>query len=319
MRVLITGATGQDGYYLSKTLSLEHDVWGLYRGQEEARLAALRQELPLVEWVRGDITDAGSVSHAIWEIRPDWIFNLAAASFVGLSWQMARLYMETDAGGVLNVLEAARQHVPQAHILQASTSEMFGSSSTPLSETSPMLPKSPYGVAKLAAHHLCRVYRESYGMHISCAISFNHESPRRPPIFVTRKVTQAVAAIAAGHQDSLTLTTLDSWRDWGHAEDYMRAYILMAQAEEPDDYVVATGVTHSISELVGTAFRAAGISDWSNCLRVDETQRRPNELVRLDADPSRIRSGLGWEAQVSFEELIREMVAHDMENIAVTA
>lgn len=227
---------------------------------------------------------------------------------------MPKLYMETNCGGALNVLEAVRRFAPDAHVIQASTSEMFGNKGG--NELSPMNPVSPYGVSKLAAHHLCRIYRESYGLRVSCAISFNHESPRRPPIFVSRKVTQAAARIRAGLQDSLTLGNLDVWRDWGYAKDYMEAYILMAEAEKPDDYVVATGISHSLNELVQTAFRTAGIEGYQVLSNPGD---RPTDVYALCGDPRKIEKKLGWRAKTSFEDLIRMMVEYDLEEVMVRA
>jgi GDPmannose 4,6-dehydratase len=225
---------------------------------------------------------------------------------------MPRLYMETNCGGALNVLEAMRSHAPDAHMVQASTSEMFGNEGG--SELSPMNPVSPYGVSKLAAHHLCRIYRKSYRMRVSCAISFNHESPRRPPIFVSRKVTQAAARIRAGLQGSVTLGNLDVWRDWGYAKDYMEAYMLMAEANRPDDYVVATGISHSLSELVQIAFQAAGIEGERV---ISEPGDRPTDVYSLCGDPRKIERKLGWRAKTSIEDLIRMMVGHDLEEAMV--
>ena len=313
MRAFVTGATGQDGSYLAELLAERGDeVWGLYRGQEETRLSGLSNGP--VKWVRGDVTDSASLFDAVATIRPHFVFNLAAASYVGLSWQMPKLYMETNCGGTLSVLEAVRRFAPNAHLIQASTSEMYGQNGG--NELAPMNPVSPYGVSKLAAHHLCRIYRETYDLRVSCAISFNHESPRRPPIFVSRKVTQSAARIRAGLQDSLTLGNLDVWRDWGYAKDYMEAYILMAEAQKPDDYVVATGVSHSLSELVQIAFRAAGIESEQVMSKLGD---RPTDVYSLCGDPRKIEKRLGWRAKTSFEEIIRMMVEHDLSELMVSA
>lgn len=303
MTTLITGIAGQDGYYMAREMN---DVVGLYHGQDEHRLESLKAELPWVTFERGDIRDSSSMDAIVQRWKPDYVFNLAACSYVGSSWEMPRLYMETNYGGFLNILEACRKFAPGAHIVQASTSEMFGNVGGLLNEDSPMVPASPYGVSKLAAHRLCNVYRESYGMHVSSAISFNHESPRRPARFVTRKVTKAMAE----KQPVLELGNLNATRDWGFAGDYMDAYRLMALAEKPDDYVVATGVSHSIADLVETAARYAGATDYE--VRSTAENLRPNDLVHLVGDASKIRSELGWMPSVSFERLIGMMVAEDM-------
>lgn len=307
MRALITGCAGQDGYYLAQ--ALEGEVFGLYRGQDEHRLSGLSAELPHVTWIRGDVTDPMSMQTVVSEVQPDWVFNLAAASFVGLSWAMPRIHMETNCLGVLNLLEAVKRHAPEAHVIQASTSEMFGNTGGILNEESRMSPASPYGVSKLAAHELCRVYRESYGMHVSCAISFNHESPRRPPIFVTRKVTQAAA-----RGEPVSLGTLDTFRDWGFAGDYAQAYILMAKADEPDDYVIGTGQAHSIRELAEHAYGRVGM-EWQDYVQVSGNPR-PNEVDYLCANPAKINA-LGWQARTSFEELVGMMVDTDREVVLV--
>lgn len=303
MTTLITGIAGQDGYYMAREMN---DVVGLYHGQDEHRLESLKAELPWVTFERGDIRDSSSMDAIVRRWKPDYVFNLAACSYVGSSWEMPRLYMETNYGGFLNILEACRKFAPEARIVQASTSEMFGNVGGLLNEDSPMVPASPYGVSKLAAHRLCAVYRESYGMHVSSAISFNHESPRRPARFVTRKVTKAMAE----KQPVIELGNLGATRDWGFAGDYMRAYRLMALAEKPDDYVVATGVSHSIADLVETAARYAGATDYE--VRSTAENLRPNDLVHLVGDASKIRSELGWMPSVSFERLIGMMVAADL-------
>lgn len=313
MNVLITGIAGQDSFYLADLLK-DVSVYGLYRSHDESRLTQLRRDMPHVTFLRGDITDPASVGGAVRDSQPDWVFNLAALSYVGLSWQMPHLYMETNCGGVLNVLNAVHQYAPKAHVIQASTSEMYGNNGTWANETTPMLPVSPYGVSKLAAHNLCRVYRESYELHVSCAISFNHESPRRPPNFVTRKVTQAAAKRANGEDVELRLGTLDTARDWGYARDYMEAYILMAEAEKPDDYVIGTGESHSIADLIRTAEEAAGVRLAAT---VDPVLSRPNELNYLKADASKIQSRLGWHPKTSFRTLIHMMVEADREGVLV--
>lgn len=319
MRALITGSTGQDGPYLIRELQ-EHgyEVFAVYRGQDEVRMQRFRDEYPGVTWVRGDVTDPSSMHCAVRESRPDVVFNLAALSYVGLSWPMAALYMETNAGGLLNVLEAVRNGAPEAHVVQASTSEMYGNSGpsrSSLAEDSPMHPASPYGVAKLAAHNLCRVYRDSYGMRVTSAISFNHESPRRPVTFVTRKVTQAAVRIAEGRRTSLELGNLDVWRDWGYAPDFMRAYRLLAECEESGDYVVGTGEAHSLSELCAIAFAEVGMN-WREHVRSVKSDR-PNDLTWLQACPLKLQAMTGWRPSVSFAEMIADMVAADRDGVPV--
>lgn len=317
MKAFITGACGQDGYYLARELQ-EHgySVYGLYHGQDESRLSRLQQELPGVEWVRGDVTDGSSMDAIIGRIQPDVVFNMAACSYVGQSWEMPRLHMTTNYGGLINVLEAVHRYAPEAHVVQASTSEMYGNTGGTLSETSPMVPASPYGVAKLAAHRLCKVYRDSYGMHVSSAISFNHESPRRPPLFVTRKVTQAAVEIAYGVRKTLELGDINSARDWGFAGDYARAYRLMAEADVADDYVVATGETHTIRDLLQTAFDIADAGDWREMVVTTAANLRPNDVRHLCGDATKIRERLGWFPHVTFTQLVQMMVAADRGAIA---
>lgn len=304
MNALVTGAVGQDGFYLCHLLmDRGYTVYGLYRGQDEVRLEQTKREYDGVNWVRGDVTDASSMSSVVADVRPDLVFNMAGLSFVGLSWQMPQLYMQTNAIGFLNVLEACRHHAKDAHIVQASTSEMYGNANSgPMSERSPMVPVSPYGVSKLAAHRLCSVYRESYGMHVSGAISFNHESPRRPPIFVTRKVTQAAARGLP-----VVLGNLDARRDWGFSGDFAEAYLLMAEAKSPDDYVVGTGETHSIRDLCALAYGA----DYESYVTTSTEYTRPNELAYLEASPLKIARALGWKPKTDFTTLIKMMVECD--------
>jgi len=290
LKVLITGVAGQDGYYLSRLLAPRHDVVGIDRRG--------KCDVDGVTAIKGDITDSVAMANIVRDVEPDWVFNLAAQSFVGTSWQSPKLYMDTNAVGVLNVLEAVRQYSPRARVVQASTSEMYGTLTAPADETTPFAPASPYGVSKVAAHHLCQVYRESYGMHISCAISFNHESPRRPAHFVTRKVTDA-----ASRRERVTLGNINSARDWGYAEDYMKAYILMAEQDKPDDYVIATGKTHTIGDLCKAAYG----DDWGQWVLSSELEERPNDVNYLAANPAKAARSLGWRAETTFEELIDMM------------
>jgi GDPmannose 4,6-dehydratase len=303
VRALISGSCGQDGFYLTQYLrSKGHTVQGFDRRG--------------ISGTKGDITDPVSVGKIVRDFEPDWVFNLAGQSFVGDSWDAPRLHAETNYGGVLNVLEALRRYAPNAHMVQASTSEMFGSGhSRALSEEDEFMPSSPYAVAKLAAHHLCRVYRESYGMHVSCSISFNHESPRRPPQFVTRKITQTAAKIASGQQEMLHLGNIDSCRDWGFAGDYVKAFVLMAEQQDPADYVIGTGVVHSIRDVLDAAFSTLNL-DWKSYVVEDEFYLRPFDVNWLCSKPARVKLYLGWQAETSFEELILMMVKADVQRLS---
>lgn len=319
MRAFVTGAAGQDGHYLLKQLQERgYETHAMYRGQDEVRLNRLRDEHPSTIWHRGDITDAGSVASCIKAARPDAVYNMAALSFVGSSWQMPALYMETNVNGFVNVLEACRQYAPEAHIVQASSSEMYGNAVEDVAnEDAPMVPASPYGVSKLAAHRLCKVYRDSYGMRVSAAISFNHESPYRAPVFVTRKIARWAATWANGDGEPLRLGNIAARRDWGFAEDFARAYILMAEAERADDYVVATGQTRSVYEFLELAAELCH-APLSVVTRDEPDLNRPNDLHYLRGDASKIRSELGWEPRYPFEVLVQLMVQAELrEGVAV--
>ena len=317
-RALITGVTGQDGLYLSELLlSKGYDVFGLVRGQNNPKIALLEQIVPDVEILTGDLTDLSSLMRAMKSAQPDEVYNLGAISFVAYSWENAHLTTEVTGKGVLNMLEAIRLYcgddLSRVRFYQASSSEMFGRvQEVPQRETTLLWPRSPYGVAKVFGHYMTINYRESYGMHASSGILFNHESPRRGPEFVTRKVSRAVARIALGLQDELTLGNLDARRDWGFAGDYVEAMWRMLQQDEADDYVVATGETHSIRELLDVAFAHAGIEDWSDKVVQDPRFFRPAEVDLLIGDPTKAREKLGWKPRVGFEELVRMMVDHDM-------
>lgn len=313
MRAFVTGAAGQDGHYLLQQLHERgYETHAMYRGQDEPRFDRLKAEHPGVMWHRGDVTDAGSTLAAVKAAKPDVVFNMAALSFVGSSWNTPALYMETNVTGFVNVFEAVRQEAPEAHVIQASSSEMYGNAVQHVAnEDSAMIPASPYGVSKLAAHRLCKVYRDSYGMRVSSAISFNHESPYRAPVFVTRKIARALA-----QGDPLTLGNTEARRDWGFAGDFARAFILMAEAETADDYVVATGETHSVAEFVKQAAMAAGVeTPW---ISTDSAYFRPNDLTYLRGDASKIRSALGWSPSVDFAALVHLMVKAETRE-AVTA
>jgi GDPmannose 4,6-dehydratase len=321
-RALITGITGQDGSYLAEHLLAEgYEVWGLVRGQANPRVRRVREILGDVRLVRGDLLDQGSLISAVERVQPDEVYNLAAISYVPMSWQQAELTGEVTGLGVLRVLEAIRvcsgisaSRSPgrgQIRFYQASSSEMFGKvRESPQTEQTPFHPRSPYGVAKAYGHHLTQNYRESYGMFAVSGILFNHESPRRGAEFVTRKVTLGVAKIKLGYEKQLRLGNLGASRDWGFAGDYVRAMHLMLGRDEPTDYVVGTGVTHSVGELVELAFDVVGL-DWRDHVVTDAAFIRPAEVDQLCANPAKAASELGWQTEIGFEELVAMMVEAD--------
>jgi GDPmannose 4,6-dehydratase len=323
-RALITGITGQDGSYLAEYLTeCGYEVWGLVRGQQNPRVRQLRQLLGDVRLVRGDLLDQGSLISAVERVQPDEVYNLAAISYVPMSWQQAELTGEVTGLGVLRVLEAIRvcsgisaSRSPgrgQIRFYQASSSEMFGMvRESPQTERTPFHPRSPYGVAKAYGHFLTQNYRESYGMFAVSGILFNHESPRRGPEFVTRKVSLGVAKVKLGYGRQLRLGNLSARRDWGFAGDYVRAMQLMLAQDTPADYVVGTGVTHSVEDLLEQAFKEAGL-DWRDHVVTDAAFIRPAEVDKLCADPSQVREQLGWEPKIGFEELVAMMVRADLE------
>jgi GDPmannose 4,6-dehydratase len=317
-RALITGITGQDGLYLSELLlGKGYRVYGLIRGQNNPKADLVRAVVPDVTLLTGDLTDLSSLVTALSTARPDEVYNLGAISFVAYSWEHAHLTSEVTGKGVLNMLEAIRlvagEDVRRMRFYQASSSEMFGKAqAVPQTESTLLWPRSPYGVAKVFGHYMTINYRESYGMHASSGILFNHESPRRGPEFVTRKVSQNVARIALGLQDQMSLGNLDAQRDWGFAGDYVDAMWRMLQQDEPDDYVVATGVTHSVSELVDFAFRRVGIEDWERYVVQDSRFLRPAEVDLLVGDATKAREKLGWRPTMDFEQLVTMMVDSDL-------
>jgi len=312
-RALITGVTGQDGSYLAELL-LEHDyeVIGMVRRSSTVnfeRIASIQDRLTLVS---GDLLDEGSLISVLSEHRPDEIYNLAAQSFVQTSFGQPVLTGETTALGVTRMLEAIRITNPDVRFYQASSSEMFGKVvEVPQRETTPLYPRSPYGVAKVYGHWITVNYRESYDLHASSGILFNHESPRRGLEFVTRKVTNGVARIKLGLQDTLALGNLDAQRDWGYAADYVEAMWRMLQADTPDDYVIATGETHSVRELCEVAFGAVGLTMEDHVV-LDERFLRPAEVDLLVGDATKAETVLGWERKVGFRELVEMMVESDL-------
>lgn len=317
-RALITGVTGQDGLYLSELLlSKGYEVYGLIRGQNNPKTALVERTVPGVKLLTGDLQDMSSLLRALETSRPDEVYNLGAISFVAYSWENAHLTSDVTGKGVLNILEAIRLYAgddaSKVRFYQASSSEMFGKvQEVPQRESTLLWPRSPYGVAKVFGHYMTINYRESYGMHASSGILFNHESPRRGPEFVTRKVSQAVARITLGLQEDITLGNLDAKRDWGFAGDYVDAMWRMLQQDEADDYVVATGETHSIRELLDVAFAHVGIEDWAPLVKQDPRFMRPAEVELLIGDPAKARTVLGWEPQVSFQQLVTMMVDNDL-------
>lgn len=318
-RALITGITGQDGLYLAELLvSKGYEVFGLIRGQNNPKVDLVKATVPEVTLLTGDLTDVSSLVRVLSIAQPDEVYNLGAISFVAYSWENASLTSDVTGKGVLNILEATRlyagEDVSKVRFYQASSSEMYGKvQQVPQSESTLLWPRSPYGVAKVFGHYMTINYRESYGMHASSGILFNHESPRRGPEFVTRKITQAVARIHLGLQKEIVLGNLDAKRDWGFAGDYVEAMWLMLQQPTADDYVVATGETHSIEELLTRAFDVVGIDDWTPYVRQDPAFMRPAEVDLLIGDPSKAEKVLGWKPKVSFTDLVTMMVENDIE------
>ena len=324
-RALITGVTGQDGQHLAQLLHDKgYEVFGVVKGQNNPKLEMMRDEFPFVEIVPGDLADLPSLVKALDVARPDEVYNLAAISFVALSWNQAELTSNLTGTGVLRMLEAVRmvggaENNP-IRFYQASSSEMFGKvREIPQTERTAFHPRSPYGCAKVFGHHITVNYRESYGLYACSGILFNHEGPRRGVEFVTRKVTNAAARIRLGLQDEVVMGNLDAKRDWGYAGDYVKAMWLMLQQPEPDDFVIATGETHTIEELVQLAFAEVGIDDWKKYVRQDPKFFRPAEVDLLIGDASKAREKLGWEPEVTFPELVKMMVAHDLKREATRA
>lgn len=313
---LITGITGQDGSYLAELLlDKGYDVWGMVRRSSTESYDRIEHIRERISFVQGDLLDQPSLTQALIEAEPDEVYNLAAQSFVPTSWAQPVLTAEFTAVGVTRLLEAIKQVNPKIRFYQASSSEMFGKvQEVPQSEVTPLYPRSPYGVAKCYGHYITVNYRESYGMHCSSGILFNHESPRRGLEFVTRKVTDGVARIKLGLADHLAMGNLDAKRDWGFAGDYVEAMWRMLQQDEPDDYVVATGETHTVERLVELAFGHADL-DWKDYIRIDERFVRPAEVDLLIGDPAKAKAKLGWEPKVSFEELVAMMVDADLERL----
>lgn len=316
-RALITGITGQDGSYLAELLLAKgYEVVGVVRRTSHHSYERIEHLLERVTILPADLLDQHSLTTVIGETQPDEVYNLAAQSYVPTSWSQPVLTGEFTALGVTRILEAIRLACPRARFYQASSSEMFGRAvETPQRESTPFYPRSPYGVAKCYGHYITINYRESYGMHCTSGILFNHESPRRGLEFVTRKVSDGVARIHLGLADHLALGNLDAQRDWGFAGDYVDAMWRMLQQDTADDYVIATGQTHSVEDLVRIAFEHVGL-DWHEHVRTDERFIRPAEVDLLVGDPSKAKKDLGWTPQVSFQGLVEMMVDADVARLS---
>lgn len=319
-RAFVTGITGQDGGHLTELLhSKGYEIYGLLRGQRNTRREALIAEFPYIKLIEADLTDQSSLIRAIETSQPHEVYNLAAISHVGYSFRNPELTADVTGKGVLGLLEAVRINgmAETTRFYQASTSEMFGGldynrPGAGYNEDSLFHPRSPYGVAKLYAHWIARNYRESYNMYVSCGILFNHEGERRGLEFVTRKITNAVARIHLGKQEYVSLGDLWPKRDWGYAGDYVRGMWLMLQQDEPGDYVLASGETHSIEDFLTAAFGEIGIDDWKPYVRQDPEFMRPAEVDILLGDPTKAREQLGWKPEVDFAGLVKRMVEHDI-------
>lgn len=316
-RALITGITGQDGSYLSELLLQKgYQVFGLVRRTSSRDVRNLTHILDDIQLIEGDILDLPSLFAAVESASPHEVYNLAAQSFVGTSWKQPRLTTDVTAVGALNILEAIRIADKDIRFYQASSSEMFGKvAETPQCETTPFYPRSPYGVAKVFAHWMTINYRESYNIFACSGIMFNHESPRRGVEFVTRKITDGVARIKLGLSDRLSLGNLDARRDWGYAGDYVEAMWLMLQQRIPDDYVIATGETHSVREFVDAAFSHVGL-DYRQYIVQDPRLMRPAEVDVLRGDSSKARTFLSWSPRVGFNQLVQMMVDTDLDRVA---
>ncbi|MBI5885220.1 MAG: GDP-mannose 4,6-dehydratase [Deltaproteobacteria bacterium] len=312
-KALITGLTGQDGSYLAELLLEKgYEVYGMVRRASVERLDRVEHLKDRITVIHGDLTDQSSLDLAISSVQPDEVYNLAAQSFVPTSWNQPILTGEVTGLGVTKMLEAVRRFKPDARFYQASSSEMFGKvMEVPQTEKTPFYPRSPYGVAKVYGHYITLNYRESYNIYACSGILFNHESPRRGLEFVTRKITHTAAKIKLGMAKELRLGNLDAKRDWGFAGDYVEAMWLMLQQDKPDDFVVATGETHSVREFVELAFGAAGL-DWKKYVVTDPKFFRPAEVELLIGSPKKAEEKLGWKPKVSFQGLVEMMVEGDM-------
>jgi GDPmannose 4,6-dehydratase len=313
-KAFITGITGQDGSYLAEILLEKgYEVFGMVRRSSSFNTARIDHIFGELELVFGDLSDGSSLNQLMRRIRPDEVYNLGAQSHVRVSFDIPEYTADATGMGTLRLLDAIREEDVKCRFYEAGSSEMFGQvQETPQTEATPFHPRSPYGVSKVFGYWITRNYREAYGMYAVNGILFNHESPRRGPTFVTRKVTRAVGAILRGEQDELRLGNLESKRDWGYARDYMEGAWRMLQADEADDYVLATGEMHSVREFLDEAFGYAGL-DWDDYVQIDERYFRPAEVDALLGDASKAKEKLGWEPTVRFPELVRIMVDHDRE------
>jgi GDPmannose 4,6-dehydratase len=318
-RALITGITGQDGSYLVEfLLERDYEVFGLVRSSSLGTFERIDHLLDRITLIDGDMLDDGSLERALKRARPDEVYNLAAHSFVQRSFGQPVFTADVNALGVARILEAIRETTPSVRFYQASSSEMFGNTNQSFqNEDTLLVPASPYAVAKVFGHLLTQNYRRAYGLFAVSGILFNHESPRRGLHFVTRKVTDGAARISLGMADKLQLGNLEARRDWGFAGDYVRAMWLMLQQDAPADYVIATGVNHSVRELCELAFQIVGL-DYQDHVEVDEVNLRPSDVLDLRGDASRARQELGWEPTVTFEELVRMMVEADVARLRAT-
>jgi len=315
---LITGITGQDGSYLAELLLDQgYEVHGMVRRASTEKFDRIEHLRDRITLHQGDLLDQRSLVDTLRASKPDEVYNLAAMSFVAVSWIQPTLTAEFTGVGVTRMLEAVREACPGARFYQASSSEMFGKvREVPQTESTPFYPRSPYGVAKAYGHFITVNYRESYDLFACSGILFNHESERRGLEFVTRKITWHAAAIKHGLRDELALGNLDAERDWGYAKDYVQAMHLMLQQDEPEDYVIATNKTHTVRECVEVAFDEAGVGDWERYVRIDPSFLRPAEVDQLIGNPAKAKQQLGWEPTTSFEELIRVMTRSDLALLA---
>ena len=313
-KAFITGITGQDGSYLAEILLEKgYEVYGMVRRSSSFNTARIDHIFGDIELVFGDLSDGSVLNQLMRTIRPDEVYNLGAQSHVRVSFDVPEYTADTDAMGTLRLLDAIREEGVQARFYQASSSEMFGKvREVPQTEETPFHPRSPYGVSKVFSYWITRNYREAYGMYAVNGILFNHESPRRGPTFVTRKITRAVGAIVRGEQSELRLGNLDAKRDWGYAKDYMDGAWRMLQLDEPDDFVLATGEAHSVQEFLDVAFGHAGL-DWKDYVKIDERYFRPAEVDLLIGDYAKAKAAFGWEPTVRFHELVQMMVDADRE------
>ncbi len=319
-RALITGITGQDGSSLTELLLEKgYEVHGLVHGSAERPFERLEPVVDRIKLYPGDLLDESSLVDVLRQAQPDEIYNLAAMSSVAQSWRLAVATAEYTAVGVTRLLEGIREVCPEARFYQASSSEMFGrAQETPQSESTPFYPRSPYGVAKAYGHFITVNYRESFALYTSSGILFNHESPRRGESFVTRRISQGVARIKLGLADELVLGNLEARRDWGYAKEYVEAMWLMLQQDQPADFVIGTGVAHSVDDFVDAAFACVDLRREDH-VRIDQDLVRPADIEEVVADPKRAKEKLGWEASVGFEELVELMVRADLEELSGSA